>query len=130
MPAGEWRVHRISTGSILEALMIRAAGNVEPHDWFNVPAGKVLRMTDASMSTTLPNIELPTIIRIRRGQTVAGEEIARFVIAPVHGTYGGHLDTPIRVDGLAAGQDLVLTIEQPNSRNFSLNEITLIGHRD
>jgi hypothetical protein len=129
MPAAEQRIIRVTAGSQAEAVMVRPALSTEPNNWITVPAGKVLRLTGGLTLSRVPLQLGPTIIRARKGQTVAGEEIARSVIRQ-NETDAGNNATPMRIDGGAAGQDIVFTVEQPGSQAGGAAALVLVGHRD
>jgi hypothetical protein len=132
MHAAEVRTFRVSAGSVIEAIMVRAAGNVaETTEYFTVPAGKVWRLVCGTFTTLLHRqVGGNTVIRVRLGQTLAGEVIFRYVM-PDAQSASGNLHTPFRVDGGANGQDLVLTVEQPQAGPAPARATALlIAHRD
>jgi hypothetical protein len=125
--AAERRIFRVGTGAVAETLLTRAPLNVaETTDYFNVAAGKVLRMTDfrfTSEGTT------DAVFRLRAGQTTAGEELARWVL-PTAMTYAQDVRTPLRIDGGNNGQDLALTCECPVASPIGRVSAAVIGHQD
>jgi hypothetical protein len=131
MAAGERRIFRISQGAPAnaETIMVRPANSADPTDYVTVPPGKVARLTD--FNETVPTaLNTVSIFRIRSGQALTGEEIMRVVTISGVSRGGSFKRQSFRIDGGAAGQDFVLTLQVLNQIAPAYFSVTAILNQD
>lgn len=127
--SAERRIHRAVAATSTEQVLALLPGNTtETTNSWNVPNGKVYRITDHMLTTLCAGA---VVYRIRKGTTTAGEEIARYVLNGVQ-TFQPDFKTPFRLDGgsLLNGQDFVLTAVAPGESGSCDVSWTVVGQQD